>query len=132
MCEDLFSNNPRPILDSSFSAKRIFFKVDIFCHSMKAALLEPPVESGSDIVIVIQIATVITPRLGKNPLHIIFIISHFFLIIHLIQVMYNNFEIARDLAGEWKDYRERMGDMSSLLKEARDLNATLEGKILKL
>lgn len=39
--------------------------------------------------------------------------------------MYNNFLIARDMAGEWRDYQERMAHMSSLLKEALDLNASL-------
>lgn len=45
--------------------------------------------------------------------------------------MYNNFLIAQDLAGEWRGYRELMADMSSLLKEARDLKVTLENKVVK-
>lgn len=46
--------------------------------------------------------------------------------------MYNNFLVACDMAGEWRDYRERMANMSSLLKEACDLNMSLKAEILKL
>lgn len=47
-------------------------------------------------------------------------------------MLYNGFLISRDLAGEWKDYRSRMAEMSSLMREARDLNATMENKVVKL
>lgn len=38
----------QPSIPSSTSKEK-FFEVDTFCRSIKAALLEPPVESGSDI-----------------------------------------------------------------------------------
>lgn len=46
--------------------------------------------------------------------------------------MYKRFLVARDLVRDWKDYKEQMASMSFLLKEARDLNETLEGEVVKL
>lgn len=46
--------------------------------------------------------------------------------------MYDGFLLSRNLAGEWENHLKRLAELSSHLREARDLNATLESEVLRL
>lgn len=49
-----------------------------------------------------------------------------------LQIIYDGFLLAHDLAGEWENHSKWMAELPSHLREAHDLNAILETEVVRL